>query len=112
MFSVISTLVWPSRWERGVHRADTTFPGHPSGEQGSVSRMFRRARRYGLDVMVRKGGLEPPRPCGRQPLKLVEIVCVPELTRIHWTDVGHERARANAFDDFIRTHSHVRDRVL
>ena len=23
--------------------------------------------------VVRKGGLEPPRPCGRQPLKLVRI---------------------------------------
>src|SRR5687768_5571851 len=27
--------------------------------------------------MVRKGGLEPPRPCGRQPLKLVRLPIPP-----------------------------------
>ena len=26
-----------------------------------------------LFSMVRKGGFEPPRPCGRQPLKLVRL---------------------------------------
>ena len=29
----------------------------------------------GRFVVVRKGGLEPPRYCYRQPLKLVEIAC-------------------------------------
>jgi hypothetical protein len=56
---------------------------------------------------MRKGGLEPLRSCDRQPLKLVELLCAPELTRIHLTDVAQERAGANASDDFIRTNSHT-----
>src|SRR5215216_4169536 len=32
--------------------------------------------------MVRKGGLEPPRYCYRQPLKLVDLLWSCELTRI------------------------------
>ena len=56
---------------------------------------------------MRKGGLEPPRYCYRQPLKLVETLCRRELTRVLRTNVEHERARANACDDFIRTNSHT-----
>jgi hypothetical protein len=37
-----------------------------------ASRMVGRASR-----MVRKGGFEPPRPCGRQPLKLVRLPVSP-----------------------------------
>ena len=42
--------------------------------------MVMRARRYGLGLMVRKGGLEPPRYCYRQPLKLVRLP-IPPLPR-------------------------------
>ncbi len=56
---------------------------------------------------MRKGRLEPPRYCYRQPLKLVEITCSRELTHILRTDVGQERAEANASDAFIRTNSHT-----
>jgi len=56
---------------------------------------------------VRKGGLEPPRYCYRQPLKLVDLLCRCELTRVLQTDGGQERAQANACDDFIRTNSHT-----
>jgi hypothetical protein len=56
---------------------------------------------------MRKGGLEPPRYCYRQPLELVELLWAPELTRIHLTDVAQERAGANASDDCIRTNSHT-----
>jgi len=52
-------------------------------------------------------GLEPPRYRYRQPLKLVELLCRPELTRIHLTEVAQERARANASDDLIRPNSHT-----
>ena len=57
--------------------------------------------------MVRKKGLEPSRYCYRQPLKLVDLLCYRELTRILWTAVGQERAEANARDDSIRTNSHT-----
>jgi len=57
--------------------------------------------------MVRKGGLEPPRYRYRQPLKLADLLCCPELTRILRTEVGLERAEANASDDSIRTNSHT-----
>ena len=57
--------------------------------------------------LVRKGGLEPPRYCYRQPLKLAEILCLSELIRICRTDVGRKRAEEHASDDFIRTDSHT-----
>ena len=57
--------------------------------------------------MVRKGGLEPPRYCYRQPLKLGDLLCCNELTRIQRTDLVQMCAGANASDDFIRTHSHT-----
>jgi len=57
--------------------------------------------------VVRKGGLEPPRYCYRQPLKLVDLLCSRELTRILRTDVAQERAGAHVSDDFIRTNSHT-----
>jgi hypothetical protein len=43
----------------------------------------------------------------RQPLKLVDLQYPCELTRIHRTDVGQERAATHAGDDFIRTNSHT-----
>jgi hypothetical protein len=60
--------------------------------------------------VVRKGGLEPPRSCDRQPVKLANLLCWYELTRIHRTDVVQERAIAHARADFVRTNSHTRDR--
>jgi hypothetical protein len=64
-------------------------------------------------LLVRKGGLEPPRSCERQPLKLVDLLCGPVLTRIRETDVWQRRAAALARDDRIRTDSHtaVRPRI-
>ncbi len=53
--------------------------------------------------MVRKGGLEPPRYCYRQPLKLGDLLCSRGLTRLLRADVGQERAAANACDEQIRT---------
>jgi len=57
--------------------------------------------------MVRKGGLEPPRYCYRQPLKLANLLRGGGLTRILRTDGRQERAAAHARDDFIRTNSHT-----
>jgi len=57
--------------------------------------------------MVRKGGLEPPRYCYRQPLKLVDLLCGSGLTRILRTDGEQERAAAHARADFFRTNSHM-----
>ncbi len=57
--------------------------------------------------VVRKKGLEPSRPCGRQPLKLVDLLCWREWTRVLRTNVWQERAAAHARDDIIRTHSHT-----
>jgi hypothetical protein len=62
--------------------------------------------------VVRKGGLEPPRYCYRQPLKLAELPCVLELKRIRLTDVSQERAVASASDDSIRTDSHTPQEAL
>jgi len=37
---------------------------------------MKKARKTGpLCDLVRKGGLEPPRSCDRQPLKLVYLLC-------------------------------------
>ena len=55
---------------------------------------------------MRKGGLEPPRYCYRQPLKLDDLVCRCKLLRIPRTDAESERTAAYASDGFIRTHSH------
>ena len=57
--------------------------------------------------MVRKGGFEPPRSCERQPLKLADLVCWCELTRIHQADLQQTCTAAHASADFIRTHSHT-----
>jgi len=57
--------------------------------------------------LVRKGGLEPPRYCYRQPLKLVDLLCRCELPRILLTDSELKWTPANARDDFIRTNSHT-----
>jgi hypothetical protein len=62
--------------------------------------------------MVRKGGLEPPRYCYRQPLKLANLLRSSGLTRILRTDGRQERAAAHARDDFIRTNSHTPRRAL
>ena len=37
-----------------------------------------------------------PRYCYREPFKLVDLLCLCELTRILRTDGGHERTEANA----------------
>ena len=58
--------------------------------------------------MVRKGGLEPPRYCYRQPLKLVDLLRGSGLTRILRTVGTQECAAAHASDDSIRTNSHTR----
>src|SRR6185436_18327720 len=52
-------------------------------------------------------GLEPPRYCYRQPLKLVDLRCGSGLTRILRTDGRQERAAAHVRDDSIRTDSHT-----
>ena len=57
--------------------------------------------------MVRKRGFEPRRSCDRQPLKLADLLCCRELTRILRTEVGRERAEAKASDDSIRTNLHT-----
>jgi hypothetical protein len=56
----------------------STLPVSSFGCVGCLSR----ARRNGLDEMVRKGGLEPPRYCYRRPLKLANSVCSGGLMRI------------------------------
>jgi len=60
--------------------------------------------------LVRKGGLEPPRSCDRQPLKLGNLLRCREPIRILQTDVGQERADAHARADSIRTNSHTAQR--
>src|SRR5262245_45732449 len=57
--------------------------------------------------MVRKGGLEPPRYCYRQPFKLDNLPRASGLTRILQTHGRQERAATRARDDFIRTGSHT-----
>ena len=57
--------------------------------------------------LVRKGGLEPPRYCYRQPLKLAGLLCRRELMRILLTGPALMRADVEARDDFIRTNSHT-----
>ncbi len=59
----------------------------------------------GLAMRLVRGN--PPCPCGRQPLKLDDLLYCRELTRILQTDVEHERADAHARDGFVRTHSHT-----
>ena len=61
----------------------------------------------GFAAQVRKGGLEPPRYCYRQPLKLGNLLGGGGLSRILRTDGRQERAAARARDDFIRTNSHT-----
>ena len=48
---------------------------------------------------MRKGGLEPPRPCGRQPLKLVRLP-IPPLPREEPETRNSERS---AFEVTCRT---------
>jgi hypothetical protein len=62
--------------------------------------------------LVRKGGLEPPRYCYRQPLKLANLVCCSGLMRILRTDPEQQRTAVHASDDSIRTHSHTAREVL
>jgi len=56
---------------------------------------------------MRKGGLDPPRYCYRQPPKQGEILCRREPTYILLMDAEQDRVKADASDDSIRTNSHT-----
>ena len=61
---------------------------------------------FSIFVWFRKsgaGGLEPPRSCERQPLKLIEIACWHELTRSCRRILHGSVRKRKASDDFIRT---------
>jgi hypothetical protein len=57
--------------------------------------------------VVRKGGLEPPRYCYRQPLKLAEVHTTPDQHSTHHPDPVHVGSRERVSFDSIRTYSHT-----
>jgi hypothetical protein len=57
--------------------------------------------------MVRKGRLELPRYCYRQPLKQSTIRIIQDQTNVYRTDLDQTGSERRASYDFFRTYSHT-----
>ncbi len=72
----------PRRWSCG----SPTTPGRaPSTSKPVQTRVFR---------CVSEGGLEPPRPCGHQPLKLARLPIPPLRRDCNWNAASRDRSAA------------------